>query len=77
MAATNSRLTDPKWQKYFERKDEVFAACIRTGLWPAKTCPECQRRGYNGPAGSAACCRSYGHHRGDNCIHCGNDERKD
>lgn len=48
-------------------KDREFAALRVSGEWPSKTCPTCQSRGF--------CCVSYNHHIGDNCLHCGNDER--
>lgn len=61
---------------FFEAKDRVFAQRQRDAAWPAQTCADCRRRGYQGPAGTSACCTSFGHHLGDCCVHCGNDERE-
>lgn len=47
--------------------DDVFRAQVRSGDWPQDTCEACQR--------TKRCCRSYSHHHGDCCTHCGNDER--
>ena len=57
-----------------EREDTLFHWREKTGQWPAFQCPKCQRRGFE-RIGSAACCKSYNHHLGECCLHCGNDER--
>lgn len=50
-----------------------FHANLQSGVWPMDTCDKCSRH----PAvGCAGCCKSFAHHVGDFCIHCGNDERR-
>lgn len=56
-------------RKHFAEKDRQFEALKATGEWPYKTCEACH--------GRAGCCHHIWHHRGDCCLHCGNDERKD
>lgn len=73
--STRKHMTEHEKRLHFEAKDRVYNDLKTSGNWPAKTCADCTARGYGGPAGVAACCQSFGHHRGDNCLHCGNDER--
>jgi len=51
----------------FRRKDRLFAERRKAGAWPADECKSC--------ISSGGCCVRYGHHMGDCCVHCGNDER--
>lgn len=53
--------------RIYGAKDTEFAANKARGVWPCETCDKCKRLG--------GCCLSYGHHVGDCCTHCGNDER--
>ena len=48
-------------------KDQLFDQRQQSGQWPSDTCESCQARG--------GCCQYAYHHRGDCCVHCGNDER--
>jgi hypothetical protein len=54
-------------RKASAEKDAQWRKQIETGEWPSDACEACANRG--------GCCQSYGHHLGDNCLHCGNDER--
>lgn len=68
-AFTNAmNAADAAKARFFAEKDRQFRELQRSGEWPSKTCPECQAR-------HGGCCKSYNHHIGDNCLHCGNDER--
>lgn len=56
------------WGQYYSLKDLIFEAQTESGDWPFQNCDKCGR--------VKACCQRHGHHLGDCCTHCGNDERK-
>jgi hypothetical protein len=73
--ARNARLS--KWPM-FECRACVRYACIKCSYWtpetltPAVKCPQCA----SALQQTLVCCKRVGHHVGDCCTHCGNDERK-
>jgi hypothetical protein len=52
---------------HYREKDKLFNKHKKEGVWPIEGCHKCHKRG--------GCCQSHHHHIGDNCTHCGNDER--
>lgn len=64
-------MTQPKddayWRAYYAAKDAEFERLKEQGEFPSCSCESCSRRG--------GCCKYWGHHIGDVCLHCGNDER--
>ena len=60
--------------KVAREQNAAYKALMESGAWPADTCPNCIRRGVPN-IGAAGCCKSYSHHIGSVCLHCGNDER--
>jgi hypothetical protein len=67
--SNNNKLSRDEVNKFFQEKDKLFEKYKADDNFPYQTCVECKTM--------SACCKRHWHHRGDNCIHCGNDERND